>query len=322
MKKSTKIFLIVSAALIVLGVALMGIGYSFGGNLNRSRLKPVHHSIRGEFTSIDIALSSADVIISPSGDDKAYAVCMEDGKTYYNLKVENGILKLSETDRRNWFDNMGVFYGKRTVNLYLPKAEYDDIKVLSASGDIACEKGDFTFKNAKLNSSSGEIKFGVKVLGDIKAATSSGDIEIKGSTPKSVGISTDSGEITLSGVVAGETVKADAKSGKIKLKDCKADNVNIKSNSGEIKMTDCNFSSVVNIKSTSGDIKLSYCDAAAFKLESNSGDVGGILLSNKIFNVKTNSGNVKLPDSVKDGGECEIKTKSGDIEFFIVVKAP
>ena len=52
-------------------------------------------------------------------------------------------------------------------------------------------------------------------------------------------------------------------------------------------------------------------------IETVSGSVTGTQRSDKIFNVKTTSGDVETPRSAAGGGECDIKTVSGDVDITI-----
>ena len=66
-----------------------------------------------------------------------------------------------------------------------------------------------------------------------------------------------------------------------------------------------------------GDVTFDGCDAAAISVKTDTGDVTGSLLSNKMFVIDTNTGDVDVPETV-DGGRCEIVTDTGDIELNIM----
>ena len=66
-----------------------------------------------------------------------------------------------------------------------------------------------------------------------------------------------------------------------------------------------------------GDIELDGCDAPELYFESSTGDVEGTLYSAKQFITSSKTGDIHVPRSDSDGGICEIKTATGDIEIRI-----
>ena len=57
-------------------------------------------------------------------------------------------------------------------------------------------------------------------------------------------------------------------------------------------------------------------ESKADYIKTSTGDVEGTLLSEKIFSIHTSTGKVKVPNT-NNGGTCEIKTSTGDIEIQI-----
>lgn len=104
-------------------------------------------------------------------------------------------------------------------------------------------------------------------------------------------------------------------SGDICISNINVDTFNCKSTSGDIELLNVVALNAFEIKTTSGDIDFAACDSKNISLISTSGDVEGSLLSGKNFIVDTTSGDIDVPPSSADGGECRIKTTSGDIEI-------
>ena len=71
-----------------------------------------------------------------------------------------------------------------------------------------------------------------------------------------------------------------------------------------------------NIKSDTGSVTFNDSDAAEICIITNTGDVNGTLLSEKVFLIETDTGDVNVPKSIT-GGRCEITTDTGDIDISI-----
>lgn len=68
--------------------------------------------------------------------------------------------------------------------------------------------------------------------------------------------------------------------------------------------------------SVSGDIRLKSCDGQNLELKTSDGSVTGSLKTTKSFDAKASSGDVNLPAN-GNGGNCIIRTESGDIDISI-----
>ena len=67
---------------------------------------------------------------------------------------------------------------------------------------------------------------------------------------------------------------------------------------------------------STGDVRMEGCDAAEIFILTDTGDVAGSLLSDKVFVVETDTGDVDVPRSAA-GGRCEITTDTGDIRITV-----
>ena len=89
--------------------------------------------------------------------------------------------------------------------------------------------------------------------------------------------------------------------------------VNIKTDTGNVKLNGCD-SDKIYIETNTGDVKLKGCDADEIYIETDTGNVTGSLLSEKVFITETDTGKINVPKTV-NGGKCEIKTDTGDINI-------
>ncbi len=128
-------------------------------------------------------------------------------------------------------------------------------------------------------------------------------------------IETDTGDIKIKNLT-GDKMNLEADTGDIKIYNLKYNNLNVETDTGDIKLTNTIIGNDMEINSDSGDVILVDSDAYNIYITVDSGEVEGTLLSSKIFIVKTNSGNIKVPETTS-GGICKIKTDSGDIRISI-----
>ncbi|MBR6812559.1 MAG: DUF4097 family beta strand repeat protein, partial [Oscillospiraceae bacterium] len=72
----------------------------------------------------------------------------------------------------------------------------------------------------------------------------------------------------------------------------------------------------LSIETTTGDIELEHCNAATLYIKATTGDIKASLLSEKTFIASATTGDVRVPQG-GSGGECEIKTTTGDINVTV-----
>ena len=131
---------------------------------------------------------------------------------------------------------------------------------------------------------------------ELKVHSVSGDVDVMGLRIDAITIDTTSGEIDLEKLALGS--------------------LDVESVSGDVELQDSVASGDVSIQTTSGEIELENADAANFHITTVSGDIEGTLRSGKSFDVRTVSGDVKLPQST-DGGAFRANTTSGDVEIKV-----
>ncbi len=83
---------------------------------------------------------------------------------------------------------------------------------------------------------------------------------------------------------------------------------------GDITLKNVKASEKITAERSTGDVKIDGSDAPALSLKTTTGDISGSLLTDKIYNVKTSTGNISVPDS-RPGGTCEIRTSTGNVFF-------
>lgn len=84
---------------------------------------------------------------------------------------------------------------------------------------------------------------------------------------------------------------------------------------GNISLSNVNAEEII-CKAEQGDIRLTDCDADSLKLETVNGNVTGNLLSEKVFTIAAETGNIDVPGT-ESGGSCEITTVHGNVEITV-----
>ena len=173
MKKSV----IIASAFIILGLIIFVASMAVNG-WDFTKLSTVEavknaYVIEESFTDIEINSDTTDVIILPSKDGKVTVICEEDKKLYHEAAVYDGILKIYETDTREWYDHIGIFFGSRRVTVYLPENEYGSVNINVLTGSVKISDTVFS-GDIKLKSSTGDVK--------LKNVISDGLMTVNGTT--------------------------------------------------------------------------------------------------------------------------------------------
>lgn len=301
MKKSKKIALIVSAALIVTGIgiiigALSSVGLDFNA-WNTIEFTSKTHEIQEPFDSINILAAEHHVRIRPSDTDQCKVVCNDSEKLFHKIRVENNTLVITREDTRQWYEHIGFFwYDDLSVTVYLPEKEYQKLFIKNVSGDISVE-GNLNCTEGEIYNTSGKIYFTGKIKNQLTLKTVSGDISVKGISEAALDVKSTSGDLLLSDVTA--------------------DSLQLKTTSGDMELSSVAVKGQAQLESVSGEIELEGTDAGSFEIKTVSGNVDGHLLSSKDFEIHTTSGDVRVPDSDKSAGTCKIKTTSGNVKIKI-----
>ena len=342
MKKS-KVLLIVSILCIVAGLALMlSSGVRSNGDLlgllertGKAELQTEKTvNVTEDFSSLHIEETSADIKLLPAGNGGCRVVFGEDSYSSCRVSVESGTLQVirEETGRR---PSMTFFSEALPVRVYLPAKNYDALRITSLSGDVSAEPG-FTWKQAEISSSSGEITLvefqaeelslksvsGDQRLEEVRAdgleiGSSSGSVRLQRCSLGQLKIGSVSGDQSLHETEIAGAAALSSSSGEIELKESRAGSLELSSVSGNVKLEQTICSGMATIDTSSGDVRLRRVDAGSFQISTSSGDVEGSILSEKDFILSTTSGNVRTRGERSGAPECRVRTGSGDIDLEI-----
>jgi len=281
MNKTVKIWSVVGAILVVLGMILfasvMAIYDWDFAKLSTDKYVTNTYTAKGEFDKISINVSTAEIKFALTEDEECRIVCFETENVTHSVTVQNNTLIIDTRDSRKWYEHIGIFLEAPQMTIYLPQNEYTSLFIETNTGDITIPK-DFSIKTLKIDGDTSDVECFASVFDTI---------EVKVST----------GNINVDTIVAGE--------------------LNLTTDTGDIKVISATVKNKIDIKTDTGNVKLENSDATQISVETSTGDVTGTLLSEKIFITETSTGKVRVPKTTS-GGKCEITTSTGDIKIDVI----
>jgi DUF4097 and DUF4098 domain-containing protein YvlB len=319
MKKRTKAWLFIGAALLLAGSVIFGIVMTMF-NWDFSKLQTVKYktntyNITEDYKSISISIDTADILFVPSETEEHLVVCYEKEKEKHSVSVKNGTLVIEKTDSRKWLDFISFSFTSPKITLYIPKGDYDSLLVKSSTGDIEIPK-DFSFQNIDITESTGDVLLRASVKESAKIKTTTGNISFEDATAASIDLSVSTGKITVTNIVCDGSANICVSTGKTYLNNVNCKNLSSDGDTGDIYLTNVIVKDKLSLERDTGDVRFDSSDAGEIFIETDTGDVVGSLLTDKVFFPHSDTGKVKLPKTT-EGGKCEISTDTGNINIEI-----
>lgn len=315
---TTKKWLTVVMAMIVLGTVL--IAFSSCSSDSKvsffiSQYENKVYEVSNDFEDIVIEVDTADVYFLVSEVDKCHVVAYTQEKINYDVKVEDGALKISVSDDRAWYENIKIGLEESSLCIYLPKSEYKALTLNGSTCDVNLSQN-FKFTSIDMDISTGDLNLSASSWGAVKLETTTGDIKLSNMSAESVSLTITTGDIELENVVCSGDVSFKGRTGECKLKNVSCNNLYDEGTTGDVEMENVIASGDITIVRSTGKVSLYACDATELYIETTTGDVKGVLLTPKIFIVRTTTGDIDVPETTT-GGTCKIKTTTGDVIFTI-----
>lgn len=319
MKKRTKLWLIAAGCLVLAGgilfvIVMSGIKWDFA-KLSTAEYETNTHEIKEEFDSISVNTDTADVIIAPSDDAGCRVECCEEEKAQHSVSVEDNRLVIKINNERSWYDYIGLRMGMTKITVYLPVAEYKSLYIDENTGNVEVPDG-FLFEEAEIALTTGDVKFASSVSDRLKMSTSTGNILMENASAGSVDLSVTTGDLRVTNIECKGDVRVFSSTGKTYLTDVMCQNLVSDGSTGDIFLNHVMAAEKFSIERMTGDVKLDGSDAGEIVIKTTTGDVTGTLLSEKIFAVKSNTGDEDVPDTTT-GGRCKVDSQTGNIEIKI-----
>ena len=299
MTNKTKKWLVIALSLIILGglifvTTMTFLSWDFSKlSVNSYVTNP--YDISEHFTSISIETKNADIVFEKSNDSTSKVVCYEQEKLRHSVLVEDGTLTIKVVDERKWYDYIEIGVVSPKITITIPQGAYDTLKIDGSTSDIKLGE-DFSFNNIDITVSTGDICLENTTAKAINLKTTTGDISVKNASCNSLAVDVSTGDILLKEV------------------NCKM--LTSTGSTGDIELVKVIATDSIVIERTTGDVMIEDSDANDIVIKTSTGDVNGSLCSDKIFDVKTTSGDKNVPTSAV-GGSCKITTTTGDVKITI-----
>lgn len=271
------------------------------------------YKINGEFQKIQIEDNVGDVRLVLGTE--ARVECCESEHLRYSVSVENGTLRIKLLDTRRWYHYLGFNLSDRALTVYLPEGMYEKLSVETDTGNIQIDS-DFTFRWAKLSSDTGMISFEGTVSDSLDIETDTGNILLRSVSLGSLELETETGHVILQDLSVKDSLSLETETGELHLVDLTCATLSCEGSTADIFLENVIADKKMVLKTKSGDLFLEACDAPNVEIISASGDVTGSFLRDKIFNVNSKSGDVKVPESA-GSDRCKVTTGSGDITLTV-----
>ncbi len=314
-----KVWLIVAGILVLAGLLLFAGVMSVNGwdfsKISTSRYVENTYEIRGDFEGFNINETTADIEFVLSNDGKGKVVCVESEKMKHTVGTENMILNIDIVDSRAWYDYIGINYGSPKTTVYLPEKSYKDLCIDVDTGYVVIPD-DFVFDNIDVNGSTGAVNCMATVLNKIDIELDTGSFKGEKIVAEQVNVSTDTGKVVLSEVTVKDSINIDVDTGKVELTDVKCGALEAQSDTGKIILKNVVSETALSLQTSTGDVIFEKSDAEQITVKTSTGSVSGSLLSDKIFDTKTSTGKIRVPQS-KGSQMCKITTSTGNIDIRI-----
>lgn len=276
----SKKMIIIATSLVLIGtIIFVGVMTVFKWDFKKlatDKYVTNEYEITDSFKNISVKTVTADIIFLPSFDNDTKVICRERKNVKHTVEVKEDTLNISVVDNRKWYEHISINFETPKITVYIPKGEYYDLLIKDTTGDVTVPDG-FTFANADISVTTGDISFESSVSGALKCNTTTGDILLCG--------------------VRCETLTATG-------------------TTGDTEMTDVIANSKMTVKRTTGDVEFEACEAEDIFIKVTTGDIEGSLLTDKIFEAKTTTGRVNVPDS-REGGFCKVRATTGSIDICV-----
>ena len=296
MSKTAKIWLIVAGSLTALG-ALMVVGALAMIHWNPAEFGAAAYTtdtyeITDSFDSVSVDASAADTVFRLSDNKTCKIDCRGTKGMKFKTSVQNKTLTVKAEADPDWTVRLSSLFNHPQITVYLPEKQYRQLAVVSAAGDVLIP-GDFSFDSISINAATTDVDCAASVSGDLQIHCVTGDVTLSSLSAGDIDIAVTTGDIRLKDVAA----KGD---------------VTVNTTTSDILLSNTYASKEITLGAVTGDILFDRSDASQITAQTTTGDITGTLCSDKIFSVKTTTGDTDVPDTAR-GGNCVLTTGVGDI---------
>ena len=300
MSKCTKVWLWIATSVIVTGLILFGVVMTMAGwdftKLNTVKTVTNEYAFDEEIRNIQVTTKITNVVFIPTQEECVRVVCKEQEKLRHSVSVENGTLVICVEDTRQWQDYIGVNFERTRITVYLPEAIYGLISVQTGTGDVNC------FVSAD----------------KIQIKTETGNIFVEKIHAGDMELTVSTGTISAISVTCDGNLQADTATGRMNITNVHCDSFSSSGSTGDVILEQLIANQNIFIRRNTGDVKFVRCDAnTLIRVEVDTGDVKGSLVTDKVFAVHTDTGEIDVPESVAGNAQCQISTGTGNVKITI-----
>lgn len=287
------VIFIVAGALLFVG-ALAAVRFDIT-ELSTQRFRTNFYEFDEDFDKVSVDVRTAAVTLVPSEEDVCRIECFEEDTQLHSVKIQDGTLMISTIDNRKWYDNIVISFKTPAITIYLPEEAYDSLSVVTKTGNIEIPDG-FSFETVTITGTTSNITCDASVSKDIEVNTTTGIISV--------------------GLSDAETIELSATTGMVMVNDTACSYLTAETGTGQVCLENVIAKESIRVETGTGEVRFEGCDASDIMVKTGTGSVEGTLLSEKIFDVHTSTGSIRVPDTTS-GGRCEITTGTGNIEISL-----
>ena len=337
MNKNTKTTLIVALSLFGAGVLIwlcvsLGIGFNFSkltpgfradadGTISDStsvKAERIEKNVEANGQNISLNVGYADIRLEKSADADIHISYTNTEDSYFDLESNDSKIVLTQHQNGHFF--FFSFFsssGSGEVVVSIPDENIGNLDVDVASGEVSVSdiklSGDF-----KLDTASGDVSLDNSKIGEFSANSASGKIYLSDVDTDNIDINTASGDISLSKIKGNIPVTLDTVSAEVYIEDVETEDLSIGTVSGNITLKDV-LGKTAGLSTTSGGVELNSADFLEIRFKTVSGDISGAVVgSAEDYTVYTNtiSGSNSLSGHREHGKRTlDLSSTSGSFEI-------
>ena len=182
------------------------------------------------------------------------------------------------------------------------RSAYGGIDIRTDTGDVRCEAE--TNGSVSIQTATGDIVW--------EDPEDPGPLLIAGD----MALSVSTGHIRITNLNCDGKASVHVSTGKTEMERFTCVSLESTGSTGRITLTEVIAGDSISIQRSTGDVTFERCDAPDIRVKTDTGDVTGTLLTGKEFLTETDTGKVDVP-RYAPGGTCEIKTDTGDIKISV-----
>ena len=317
--KATVIWFIVAASLILTGsmtfVGVMNVLEWDFKKLSTVEYETNSYDITENCENITVMADTSNVKLVPSENGEVKVVCRETSGIKHLVKVVDSTLVIEQQDTRRWYEHIQIGFALSEITVYLPSGEYGALDVKSSTGNVDIESA-FKFGSIDISGSTGKARCLASASGEVNIKLSTGKILLENISAGALDLETTTGGVEATGISCEGKISIEVSTGKVSLTDVSCAALDSRGGTGNVSLKNVIAAGKLSIERSTGNVRFDGCDAAEIFVLTDTGSVKGSLLSDKVFIVRSDTGNISVPKTVS-GGRCEIKTDTGNIKITI-----